>query len=243
MKSTAIFTFPPTYIGVDLTDRYARKPRPIDVCGLWPINHGVFEVEFWTWQWSHAEPLVAGDAETEIKATRCSMLDAPQALALAGRNERACERACRAPGKTPDHFPALDRPFGGFVRSSVEFFDALHRCGIAVSPTGFVGGACEYYPGDAWPRLAGRRLPKTSTTEGRRVRRELLHTLGVRKLPELPTHDQSDACLGAILAAAADRQIRGLTVVGFGDPLATAADGGLREGPIAAPAPTTRAAG
>ncbi len=236
MKSTADFHDPAPYIGADLTDRHARARRPIDVCGLWPAPEDTLAARFWSWTWPAAsEPLQVEAIATEIRSARAAMLDGPQALAAADHDQRACERALRAPGKTPDHLQATNKPFSGYLRSSVELFAALHGCGIRISPPGFLGGACEYYPGDAWRRLADEGPASKDTREGRLQRRELLVSLGVIGLPDLPSHDQADACLGAVLAAAADHRIRGLTVEAVGEPLAVDADGVLREGVIAVP--------
>jgi len=35
----------PRFLGVDLTDRYGRHPRPIDVCGL----NDDLQAHWWTW--------------------------------------------------------------------------------------------------------------------------------------------------------------------------------------------------
>lgn len=236
MHTTAAFTTPAPYLGVDLTDRYSRGRRPIDVCGLWPASDGSFSARFWQWLWpAPAQPLRADVVAAEIRTSRSTMLDAPQALASPGHHLRAAERECRTAGKTPDDLARLAGPYAGFVRSSVELFAALNACGVAISPPGCTGGACEYYPGDAWLRLAGGRLPNKRTRAGRRVRAEILTLLGVSALPALPSHDENDACLGAMLAAAADTQISGLDIDLAGEALTLDRDKRLREGPIAVP--------
>jgi len=62
-----------------------------------------------------------------------------------------------------------------------------------------------------------------------------LQALGVNGLPDLPTHDQNDACISAVMAAAADAKVAGMSVRGIGSPLARDPDGTLREGPIVIP--------
>lgn len=236
MKTTAAVTTPAPYLGADLTDRHSRGRRPIDVCGLWPQSDGTLLARFWRWTWPESrQALQVAAIAAEIGASRAAMLDAPQALASPGRRLRAAERACRAAGKTPDDLANLVGPYAGFVRSSVELFAALHACGVTISPTDCLNGASEYYPGDAWLRLAGERLPRKNTRAGRQMRRELLTALGVTGLPSLPSHDENDACLGALLAAAADARIPSLAIELAGEPLTVDSDGHLREGPIAVP--------
>jgi hypothetical protein len=181
------------------------------------------------------EPTRYPEISDEIGAAKSTMIDGPQGLASTGMLLRACERECGAAGKTPDILPPLGKPFAGFVRSSVELFDALAAAEFVVSPSQFMGGISEVYPGDIWHRLAGRTIPKKSTHEGRRARSLILKALGILGLPDLPTHDQNDACVSALMAAAADGKVNGMSVRGIGLPLARDPDGTLREGPIAIP--------
>ena len=116
----------------------------------------------------------------------------------------------------------------------MELFAALHGAGLAVSPQAVVGGVNEFYPGEGWRRLAGRRLPIKSSAVGRKVRADWLRRFGVRLSGPL-SHDQLDACLGALLAAAADGRVPGLAVERLGPALRVAGDGTLREGPILLP--------
>jgi hypothetical protein len=39
----------PPFIGADLTDRYSKRCRPSDVCGLTPTKGGKLEATFWKW--------------------------------------------------------------------------------------------------------------------------------------------------------------------------------------------------
>jgi hypothetical protein len=129
----------------------------------------------------------------------------------------------------------LGKPFAGFIRSSVELFSAFAAFELSVSPSQFMGGISEVYPGDIWHRLVGRIIPKKSTHEGRRARKLILESLGIIGLPELPTHDENDACISALIAAAADGKVNGMSVRGIGSPLVRGRDGTLREGPIVRP--------
>jgi hypothetical protein len=164
------------------------------------------------------------------------MFDGPQALARKGDSIRVCERQSAAVGKTPDTCPSLNKPFGGFVCSSIDLFTALKRDGIAISPYLFLGGVSEVYPGHIWTILSGGQpLPSKSTEAGRRARKSILEVLGISGLPILPSHDQNDACVGAMIAAAADRRISGVNAICLGAPLSMDVDGVLREGPMVIP--------
>jgi hypothetical protein len=210
MNSTLRGIVPP-YLGGDLTDRYAKSCRDIDVCGLSRGQNDDLLASFWFWRWDPASTaldvtVIAG----ELSATRAAMLDGPQGLAANGAF-RTCERESAAPGKTPDKRPT-GRPFAGFICSSLDIFAELGRTGTKISPPRFLNGVSEVYPGHIWRILAGRGLLKKSTAKGRLQRKYVLEVLGVSGLPELPTHDQNDACVAAILAAAADDAVPGLTV-------------------------------
>jgi hypothetical protein len=236
MQTTRSGAIPP-YIGADLTDRHAKGARPIDVCGLHPVGPGRFEADYWQWTWDRAPAAlnVAAVAD-EITGALCTLIDGPQALAAEGADVRECERLARTSARTPDTEPADDRFASGFIRSSLEFFRALHTAGVAVSPPGFLRGAGEVYPGVLWQVLARRVLPRKGSTGGQVARRAILQALGVQNLPSLTSHDQADACLAALIAAAADGKVPGLTIGALGRPLDVGPAELLREGPIAMPA-------
>lgn len=233
MQSTRSSTVPP-YLGVDLTDRHAINPRPIDVCGV-RVEGDALRAEFWQWSWGPSALAVdVTEILPELRESRSVMIDGPQGFALPGRKVRECERLVRAPGRTPDDWPAPTSPYAGFVRSAIELFQALHHAHVPISSsTG--AGACEVYPGDIWPRLAGRRLPKKTTKEGCLLRRQLLEQLGLVGLPERPTHDELDAAVAALLAASVDDHITGMSLTTVGEELVVGADGRLREGPMFVP--------
>jgi len=92
----------------------------------------------------------------------------------------------------------------------------------------------EFYPGDGWRRLTGRRLPVKTSAVGRKLRQDWLRRFGVRFAGTV-NHDQLDACLGALLGAAADGHVAGLGVARLGAPLRVDRTGVLREGPIVVP--------
>lgn len=234
MKSTGT-DFPP-FLGADPTDRYAIRCRPIDVCGLVPTNDGRLEAKFWLWFWDPApKPIDVRPIMAELRVARCSMLDGPQGLARPFRTMRECDRASAAAGKVPDCRPMLSQPFGGFVCSSLDLFSALAEAGLIISPASAGTGVGEVYPGAIWPRLARRHLPKKGTPEGVEVRSEVLRCLGVVGLPARVNHDQLDAALGAVVAAAAAGAIPGVRVEALGDALYRDEAGALREGPMIFP--------
>jgi hypothetical protein len=219
------------YIGADLTDGYANARRPIDVCGL-AANDGKLRARFW--QWTYDDGIInVAPLLPEICAARGSVLDGPQALAQRGASMRECERILGAPGHTPDVVPQRG-PFSGFIRTSVELFAAFHGNSIKsipISAQELVGGVGEHYPGGNWNRLVGRLHPKTQP-QGVKARRLLLEALGVVFPGGMGlTHDHLDACLGAVIAAAADNRIEGACVERCGLELRQD-DAQLREGPI-----------
>lgn len=229
MRSTRGRRRPRAYLGVDLTDRHARRPRPIDVCGLELTSAGP-RVSFWTWEWdAPGEPLDLEPLLPELTGARLLGIDGPQALALPGRSLRACERAVAAAGKTPDRLPDPGAPYAGFVRSSVELFEALERAGLTLDPRPGGTGALEVYPAHAFRHLAGGRLATKASAEGRRARRALLVAAGLRGLPREPGHDRLDAAVAALVAAVADGVLGGLAVRRLGEPR-TRRDGLGREG-------------
>ena len=236
MKTTRGLIEPVEYLGIDLSDRYANNRRPNDVCCLSSIESNKLAATFWLWEWPEpAHPLDVSEISEEIRAAKSTMIDGPQALASSGKLLRVCERKCGAAGKTPGVLPSLGKPFAGFIRSSVELFSAFAAFELSVSPSQFMGGISEVYPGDIWHRLVGRIIPKKSTHEGRRARKLILESLGIIGLPELPTHDENDACISALIAAAADGKVGGMCVRGIGSPLSRDPDGTLREGRIVVP--------
>jgi hypothetical protein len=232
----------PLYIGGDLTDRYSKNIRDVDVCGLMPGENNTLTASFWFWSWDAAPGALDVTAiAKELSATRAAMLDGPQGLATIGNSLRACERESAAAGKTPEKRPASGRPFAGFVLSSLDIFEALRRAGTNISPPQFLRGVSEVYPGHIWKILARpSSLSKKSTVKGRLERRQILEALGVSDLPELPTHDQNDACVAAVLAAAADGAVQGISLTGIGSPLFADPDAILREGLMVIPEVTAK---
>src|SRR5687767_10468455 len=118
MKTTRRLIGPIDYLGIDLSDRYAKQRRPNDVCGLTSIEPNKLSSVFWQWEWSEPEHRIdVSEITAEISAAKSTMIDGPQGLASSGKTLRECERTCGAAGKTPDILPSLGNPFAGFVRS------------------------------------------------------------------------------------------------------------------------------
>lgn len=187
------------FVGVDLTDLSAARPRPVDVAFMdrWR------RVRFATWSF------VADGAgllpDEVLREGAVVAIDGPQGLAAPGRTAREGERELRCAGKTPDALPeAGTRPYAGFLRGSVLLFAALRSRGLGV-----FGEAphertvlLEVYPGDLWKKWAGHALPRKAAAEGRRARWDLLRGQGL-ELPLGPgeiTHDQLDAAAAALAA-------------------------------------------
>ncbi len=225
-----------TYLGADLTDRYSKACRPTEVCGLELLPTASLSASFWQWEWDRGpEELDVHSILPELRSARSSMFDGPQGLATRGKSLRACERHSSAAGKTPDVRPARSKPFATYIWSSLDLFNALHSASIMISPPNFISGVSEVYPAHIWRILADRVLPKKKSKVGRLLRKRLLEDLGIWGLPDLPSHDQNDACIAAVLAAAADGKIQGMKVGRVGEPLAVDATGVLREGQMAIP--------
>ena len=235
MKSSLAGTVPP-YISADLTDRYSIRCRAIDLCGLRPAANRSLKASFWHWYWDPApKPLDVGVVAQELPSARCSTIDGPQGLARPGQPMRSCDRRTAAAAKVPDARPSRAQPFGGFMCSSLDLFDALAHAGLEISPTSPGRGVSEVYPGFIWKELANTGLPKKATKVGRSARRDILRALGVVGIPASVTHDQLDAAVGALTAAAAAGAVEGLTAKAVGDPLYRDEKGTLREGPMLLP--------
>ena len=236
MKSTLQGSVPP-YLGVDLTSRYRRtKPgpgRPVDVCGLRPGEKG-FEPVFWQWLWDDPQaPMEVSPIAEELRQARVALLDGPQSLATEGESARCCDKECRTQARMGDCLPDIERPFGGYLLSSVELFTMLVRDGIALGPPWPPAGPVigETYPGYAWQQLGA--FEKKTRIEGREQRRQALIELGVRLEPRRRyTHDQLDAAIAALLSAAVDGAVDGLRAKALGNHVQDSLNGPLREGCI-----------
>jgi Protein of unknown function (DUF429) len=196
---------PETFVGIDLTDAYARNPREADVAIL-DANTGV--VRFKTFAWPLFGANWAGDVAHLMQGFRGStetvyVLDGPQALAEPQNNIRQSEKHLRTPGRTPWQVPQpRTRPFAGYLRSSVELYNALVAGGYQLAELNAeAADLYEAYPGAAWPRLhhAADPLQSKSTRIGRQQRRQILELMGCNFPRPNLSHDELDAALCAAL--------------------------------------------
>jgi hypothetical protein len=231
------------WVGADLTDRYARTPRPIDVCWLAETEDATFLAYFGTWDWGPSNQRVdASSLLLELKGARGVALDGPQGLAAQSKSMRECERQLGAAGKTPDARPSGNRPFAGYINSSLDLFAALAAVGLELDDVR-TGAVAESYPGACWAPLTSSKLDKKDTVEGRRQRWQVLQAFGVSAgnvAVGIPTHDQLDAAIGALLSAAKHDRVRNLKVDLVGTPGFADASGLWREGRILVPKPAKR---
>ncbi len=214
------------FIGLDLTDPYAKQPRKVDVALVDERGRCQFAA-------------LPGDEVRRALARMSSasrggdvlIIDGPLGLAAPGCRLRECERMLATAGKTPDALPAPGSgPYAGFVRGGVELAMRLAQDGWAPA-TDEVATATmlEAYPGCSWPALAGRRLPRKTTVEGFRARADLLSRNGLRFRAAPQTHDQLDAALCAWLGWTLRRAPDRIRLVG---PRTFELGGHLREGSI-----------
>ncbi len=196
---------PDTFVGIDLTDAYAQNPRDVDVAIL---NGKTGHVAFDTFAWPTLGAGWADNVVDRVRQHRGSnrtvfVVDGPQALAQPERNIRTVEQHLRTPGRTPWQLPVPgERPFAGYLRSSVEFFNALVAEGFSLAE--FVAHGAdlyEAYPGAAWPRwhCGPQALLSKSTAVGRTQRRTILEAAGCMLPQRDLSHDELDAALCATL--------------------------------------------
>ncbi|WNG13242.1 DUF429 domain-containing protein [Cystobacter fuscus] len=225
------------FLGWDLSDPFARRPRAVDVAVV--DLHG--RVDFEQREWPAPDDEGRLDPEALVTAfpvgpSDVVVVDGPQALARPGARVREAERLLRAPGRTPDVLPVPGAPFQGFVRGGVLLFAALHRLGALPMldvDTSEPDRArlFEAFPGATWRHLAVEKLGKKSSPEGRAARRARLEAAGLRfARGVLPTHDELDAALCAWLGWLTRTAPERVHAVGL--PLWRDTEGWLREGRI-----------
>jgi hypothetical protein len=196
---------PSLFIGLDMVDGCRPSPRKVDVAFLDRSLGCTFD------QWDF-DPKGKGLLPGQLGSPGFVLaIDGPQGLAGSpGDPMRICERAGGVAGKSPYDFPPLDRPFAGFIASSVRLFAALlqsgkfHLHGLPVSSS-HEARLIEVYPGKGWADVAKRNeIPlteKKQRLEGRKQRQCLLEASEIRLPPgSVPTHDQLDAALAALTA-------------------------------------------
>ena len=203
---------PTTFVGIDLTDSYAggqRGPRAVDVAIL---NVPTGDLSFGQFSWpAQGAGGWGGRLVNAIQPFRREgtvfVVDGPQALSVPQNGTRDVERYLRTPAHAPWQAPVPgSRPFAGYIKSSIEFFNALVAAGFRLAELGGedvkLANLFEAYPGAAWPcmyRGAGV-LHSKSTVAGRQQRTAILQAFGCNFGNVLnPTHDQLDAALCAVL--------------------------------------------
>ena len=194
------------FIGIDLTDPYAKSPRPATRAIFSSTSSLVY---FDTWPYDREGLGMVPEHINSEAASYIVAVDGPQGLAgCPGATMRICERETGAAGKTPYYLPKPGRLYAGFIRGSVELFAALakdyflcglqddHRCNLI-----------EVYPGATWKVLAKDcgigKLHKKTTLAGRKERQFILsqHGLDVGCPGDfIPSHDDMDAALSAYIA-------------------------------------------
>lgn len=231
-------TSEPIFVGIDLTDPFAKRRRKCTRAVLGMDLHCTFD----EWEYDLSGSLIV---PPELERSLCIVaIDGPQGLAGdPARTMRLCEQQLRAAGKSGYDFKT-EQPYAGFVRGSVTLFHSLYQSGIFHlygMEQGQEPGAklIEVYPGAAWPWLAGQRLKKKKVLEGRRDRCKLMVRLGVTfaerytiKMP--PTHDQLDAAVASYIAYLFNL---GKTYAYGQKPFEDTSRGILREGLIFQPIP------
>ncbi|MBN8230134.1 DUF429 domain-containing protein [Corallococcus macrosporus] len=225
-------THAPRFVGWDLTDPFARAPRPVDEA----IVDADGRVRFSQRVWPRAPDPEALAEAFAVGPGDVVVVDGPQALANPGAKMRDAERKLRAPGRTPDVLPLPGPPFAGFVRGGVLLFAALRahaRLPMLDLDTPELSRArlFEAFPGATWRALAVEKLGAKASPEGRARRQALLEATGLRfENAGTCTHDQLDAALCAWLGWCTRARPGDVTAVGL--PLTQDAAGTLREGRI-----------
>lgn len=204
------------YLGLDLTDPYARRRRPICAVELVPdgphasvVLHPPID---WPTDWpSRAVDLLPSTAGPTLlpfvhpEDDWWLGIDGPLGLAgTPGARLREAERLVRAPGRTPFDYPPAGFPFGGFVTGSIVLWSWLTQFrGISVDGSSRPGRirACEVFPGATWRTLATRRLSAKQSPQGRQERLAILQTLGIAVPVDWPTASDLTDRLDAALAA------------------------------------------
>src|SRR4051794_39433314 len=113
---------PSRVVGIDLTDTYSNRPRPVDVAIL---DTQTGTVTFRQFTYPTVGPTWAEDLTKRVRSVvepdAVVVIDGPQALAAPHGQMRHVERILRTPGQTGWQLPTpRSRPFAGYVRTSVE---------------------------------------------------------------------------------------------------------------------------
>jgi len=213
------------FIGVDLTDPYAIRKRPICIVEM------VFEGKQgkllhlppsdWPDHWPRSASFLTPETVGPLLIPKpgkkdCIWMGIDGPIGLAGNKEakaREGEKLLRAPGRSPWNYPVPGFPFAGFVTGSVVLWSWLTLHGeVAVDGSRpdlqdnkSQIHACEVFPGAAWRVFAGEtRLVAKSTPVGKKQRIGVLQSMDIQ-VPEdwdkaRDIGDRLDAALAALVA-------------------------------------------
>lgn len=227
------------FVGIDLSDPFAKRERPCTRAILVPDLRCTFD------EWIYNETGLAIVPPDVLHLPHIVAIDGPQGLAASAEQRmRVCEQQLGVAGKSPYGLPPIGCPYAGFVRGSVKLFYALYKSG-GLRLYGMQksqqsnSNLIEVYPGSAWSVLAGgHHLTKKRLLEGRKARYALLVRRGLSfpqgySIEGLPTHDQLDAAVAAYISYLFKKS----KTSDYGrNPFEDASRGVLREGLIVQPA-------
>ncbi len=192
------------FIGIDLSDPFAKRKRPCTRATLGTNLNCIFD----EWEYDLTGNHIVPDEILPVQFVLA--IDGPQGLA--GNPEcamRLGERALGTAGKSPYAFRPIRQPYAGFVQGSVKLFYSLNKSQrfqlYGLKNEEVDTNLIEVYPGAAWPVIAGHRLQKKRLLAGRQSRYELLMRIGIKfsakyTIEVPPTHDQLDAAIAAYIA-------------------------------------------
>jgi hypothetical protein len=192
------------FIGIDLSDPFAKQKRPCTRATMGMDLNCVFD----DWEYDRTGNQIIPDKilpEQFILA-----IDGPQGLAgMPDSMMRISERSLGAAGKSSYSFRPIGQPYAGFVQGAVNLFYSLSKIKrfrlYGLKNQKVDTNLIEVYPGAAWPVITGHKLQQKKRLLGRQSRYELLMSKGIKFSTEYtinipPTHDQLDAAIAAYIA-------------------------------------------
>ena len=193
-----------TFIGIDLSDPFARRQRPCTRATIGTNLNCIFD----EWEYVLTGSQIIPDRIPPAQFILA--IDGPQGLAGSPEGTmRLGERKLGTAGKSPYVFRPIGQPYAGFTQGSVKLFYSLGKSQCfrlyGLDSDKLNTNLIEVYPGAAWPVIVGHRLPKKRLLLGRQSRYEVLLNNGLVFSSEYnievpPTHDQLDAAIAAYTA-------------------------------------------